>query len=227
MDTFSLVAATGRETGSAASRRLRREGQIPGIVYGHGIEPTAVAVDRLTFRRVLNEAGANALITLDVDGSPQLTILKNLQRDPVADRVVHIDFQVVTERERMLVDVPIVLEGEAVAVGREGGVVQQQLNSLTVSAPAMAIPQSLTLDVSEMTMNDQFHVYDIDLPADVTTDVEPDTVVVVAQYSRAALALEEEEAAEAAELEAEEAEAGEAADAGDEDTSADGDDSDD
>lgn len=216
MATFTLAAATGRVPGSASSRRLRREGQIPGIVYGHGAEPTLIAVDRLTFRRVLNEAGANALIALDVGGTTQLTIVKDLQRDPVADRVTHIDFQVVSERERMIVDVPIVLEGEAIAVGREGGVVQQQLNSLTVSAPAVAIPHALTLDISEMVLNDQFHVYDIDLPADVTTEIEADTVVVVAQYSRAALAAEDEEV-EGEALEGEELEDADGEDEGDAD----------
>jgi len=211
MDTFTLAAETGREPGSAPSRRLRREGKVPGVLYGHGAEPTSVAVDRRAFRRVISEAGANAVINLELDGKVQLTIVKDLQRDPVANRVIHIDFQAIDASERMTVDVPIVLEGEAAEVGRDGGGVQQQLMALTVTAPAMSIPQSLPLDVSEMSLNDHLQVSDLVLPPDVTTEIDPETVVVIAQISRAALALEEEEAAAAAEAEAEmEGEAGEA-----------------
>jgi large subunit ribosomal protein L25 len=229
MDTFTLAAETGREPGTRPSRRLRREGKVPGVLYGHGAEPTSVAVDRRAFRRVISEAGANAVINLEVDGKVQLTIVKDLQRDPVANRITHIDFQAIDASERMTVEVPIVLEGEAAEVGREGGVVQQQLMALTVTAPAMSIPQSLPLDISEMTLNDHLQVSDLVLPRDVTTEVDPETVVVIAQISRAALALEEEEAAAAAEAEAEgepgEAPEGAAEEAsGDEGAGGDGDD---
>jgi large subunit ribosomal protein L25 len=223
MDTFTLAAETGREPGTRPSRRLRREGKVPGVLYGHGAEPTSVAVDRRAFRRVISEAGANAVVNLELDGKVQLTIVKDLQRDPVANRIIHIDFQAIDASERMTVEVPIVLEGEAAEVGREGGVVQQQLMALTVTAPALSIPQSLPLDISEMALNDQLQVSDLVLPRDVTTEVDPETVVVIAQISRAALALEEEEAAAAAEAEAEaEGEPGEApAEAAAEDASAD------
>jgi large subunit ribosomal protein L25 len=202
MDTFTLAADVGRATGSRAARRLRREGMLPGVVYGHGADPVPVAVDRRSLRQVLTQAGTNALINLQVDGKTQLTIVKDLQRDPVGNRVTHVDFQVVSAQERMTVEVPIVLEGEAEAVSREGGVVQLQLLTLTVTASVTAIPQSLPFDVSELVLDDQVRVSDLALPAGVETDLDPDTIVVVAHRPRIVL---EEEPAEGEEVEGEEA----------------------
>jgi len=199
MDTYTLAADVGRATGSRPARRLRRDGMLPGVIYGHGAEPRPVAVDRRQLRQVLTQAGTNALINLDVDGKTQLTIVKDLQRDPVGNRVIHVDFQVVSARERMTVEVPIVLEGEAEAVSREGGIVQLQLQTLTVTASVTAIPQSVPLDVSDLVLDDQVRVSELVLPSGVETDLDPDTVVVVAHRPRIVLE-EEEEAAEGEEL---------------------------
>jgi large subunit ribosomal protein L25 len=214
MDTFTLTAEIGRATGSRASRRLRRTGRLPGVVYGHGADPVPVSVDRRSLRQVLTKAGGNALINLEMEGRTQLTIVKDLQRDPIRNRVTHVDFQLVSVRETMTVDVPIVLEGEAEDVAREGGVVQQQLSALAVTAAVTAIPQAITFDVSELQLDDQVRVGELVLPDDVVSDVDPETIVLVARRSRAALAEEEEAEGEEGEEGAEEtAETGDAAEA--------------
>ena len=133
---LKLEAETGRALGSRSSRRLRRSDKIPAVVYGQGSEPLSVVLDRLKFRAALNAAGPNAVITLDVDGSDHLTIVKNMQRDPIANRVTHVDFMRINLDQRLIVDVPITLVGEAAIVGLEGAVVQQQMMTLTVEAPA-------------------------------------------------------------------------------------------
>jgi large subunit ribosomal protein L25 len=113
MSESTLVAETGRPTGSRASGRLRAAGKIPGVLYGHGLTPVPLAVDRRELRHALSgPAGVNAVVQLRVGGDTHPTVVKDLQRDPVRRTVTHIDFIVVRMDEEITVDVPIILEGE-------------------------------------------------------------------------------------------------------------------
>jgi large subunit ribosomal protein L25 len=209
MSEISIVAETRRTAGSGPAKRLRAAGQIPGVVYGHGIDPVSVAVDRRELRQALSgPAGVNAVINLDVAGTSHPTVVKSLQRHPVRRSVVHIDFLVVDLNEEITVDVPIVLEGEAKAVLSEGGLVEHQLVSLSVSTTPANIPNELTIDVSDLQIGDSVRVEDIKLPAGVTTSIDPETPIVTGVITRAA-ASEEEEAAEGEEGEGEAGEGGE------------------
>jgi len=193
---LKLKAETGRALGSRSSRRLRRSDKIPAIVYGQGSEPISVTLDRLKFRAALNAAGPNAVITLDVDGSDHLTIVKNMQRDPIANRVTHVDFMRIDLDQRLIVDVPITLVGEAAIVGREGAVVQQQMMTLTVEAPASNIPQLFEADITEMSIDNPVRVSDLDMGSGVIPQAEEDALIAIGQRSRAAIAAEEAEAEE-------------------------------
>ena len=204
----ALQAEAGRATGSRASRRLRAEDKIPAVVYGHGIDPVSVAVFRRDLRAALTtEAGMNALIDLGVDGQQHLTIVRDVQRDPVRNVVTHVDFVVVRRDEIISVEVPIVLTGVAEEVRRETGTVDQVLFELTVSATPGTIPNEFVIDISDMVIGDSVRVGDLPLPSGVTTEVDADEPVAVAQVSRATIEAEQLEA-EAAE-EAAEAEGGE------------------
>ncbi len=193
---LKLEAETGRALGSRSSRRLRRSDKIPAIVYGQGSEPLSVTLDRLKFRAALNAAGPNAVITLDVDGSDHLTIVKNMQRDPIANRVTHVDFMRIDLDQRLIVDVPITLVGEAAIVGIEGAVVQQQMMTLTVEAPAGNIPQLFEADITEMSIDNPVRVSDLDMGSGVVPQAEEDALIAIGQRSRAAIAAEEAEAEE-------------------------------
>jgi large subunit ribosomal protein L25 len=193
---LKLEAETGRTLGSRSSRRLRRSDKIPAIVYGQGSEPLSVTLDRLKFRAALNAAGPNAVITLDVDGSDHLTIVKNMQRDPILNRVTHVDFLRIDLNQRLIVDVPISLVGEAVIVGREGAVVQQQMMTLTVEAPAGNIPQLFEADMTEMSIDNPIRVSDLEMGSGVIPQAEEDALIAIGQRSRAAIAAEEAEEAE-------------------------------
>ena len=205
---LKLEAETGRALGSRSSRRLRRSDKIPAVVYGQGSEPLSVVLDRLKVRAALNAAGPNAVITLDVDGSDHLTIVKNMQRDPIANRVTHVDFMRINLDQRLIVDVPITLVGEAAIVGLEGAVVQQQMMTLTVEAPAGNIPQLFEADITEMSINNPVRVSDLDMGSGVVPQAEDDALIAIGQRSRAAVAAEEAE-----EDELEEGEEGEELDA--------------
>lgn len=190
---LKLEAETGRALGSRSSRRLRRSDKIPAVVYGQGSEPLSVVLDRLKFRAALNAAGPNAVITLDVDGSDHLTIVKNMQRDPIANRVTHVDFMRINLDQRLIVDVPITLVGEAAIVGLEGAVVQQQMMTLTVEAPAGNIPQLFEADITEMSIDNPVRVSDLDMGSGVVPQAEEDALIAIGQRSRAAVAAEEAE----------------------------------
>lgn len=200
MPEITLIAEPDRMRGSRPAGRLRGGGQVPAVVYGHGITPLSVSVNRKDLRAVLHtDAGHNALIDLHVGGEQHLTIVKELQRHPVRNEVVHVDFLVVNRDEVVTVDVPIVLQGEAKAVAAENGTVDQQLFTLTVHAKPGDIPNDLTVDVSGLTIGDTVRVGDLPLPTGVTTSLDPEEAVLIAQVTRATIEAEElEEAAEAA-----------------------------
>lgn len=216
----TLTAETGRSSGSAASRRLRRSGRIPAVLYGHGSDPLSLSVDARELRAALmTEAGLNALINLKVDGTTHLAVAKQLQRAPIRGVVEHVDFQIVRRDEIIAADVPIHLVGNAEAVLKADGVVTQELNSLTVHATPGAIPPVIEVDVSTLEPGGTIRVGELSLPSGVTTDVDPEAPVVSATISTTAVEVEEAEEAEAAAA-AEAAEEGEGTTAGEEETAA-------
>ena len=191
MEQLKLVAEARLATGSGPSRRLRADNKIPAVMYGHGSDPVLITLDRLRFRAALNAAGPNAIITLEVEGKNHLTIVKDMQRDSIANRVTHVDFMLVSLEERLVVDVPVRLVGEAAVAGREGAVVQQQLMSLHVESPAGVIPPAIDVDVEWLSLENSIRVSDLALPEGMVSLLESDTLVVIAQRSRAAVAAEQ------------------------------------
>lgn len=211
----TLTATTGRTTGSGSSKRLRTEGQVPGSLYGLGKDPITLAVDHRELRQALTtDAALNAIITLKVDDADELCIVRELQRHPVRHDVIHVDFVRVDADVEILVEVPIILEGEAKQVLDEQGVVDQVAYTLSVYAKPNAIPNELTLDVSDLVVGDTITVSDITLPSGARTEADPDEAIVTASITRAAIEDEELEGEEAAEGETAE---GDAADGGDTD----------
>jgi large subunit ribosomal protein L25 len=182
MPEIRIAAEHGRPTGSAAARRLRTEGKIPGVIYGHGTDPTPIAVDGRALRAALTtDAGLNALLELEFDGQSQLTLAREIQRHPVRHTVSHVDFVIVRRDEVISADVNITLVGEATEVHKDDGVVAHELFSLTVQSTPARIPNSIEVDISELKVGDTIRVADIKLPEGVTTDVDPEAPVVVGQ----------------------------------------------
>lgn len=185
MSAVLLNLETGRRTGSPASRRLRRDDIIPGVVYGQGVVPTNVSVARRDLRLALTgAAGTNALLTIQFDGKSHPAVVKELQRDVVRRTVNHVDFLVVNLKETIEVEVHIVLIGEAKAVIAEGGLVDPQINSITISTTPDNIPTEITIDISDMGMGDSIKIGDLTLPAGCTTPLDPDQTVVAALETR-------------------------------------------
>ena len=203
MAEITLAARSGRPTGSRPSNRLRAGGKVPGTVYGLGGDAVTVSVEWRELRQALTtDAGMNALINLQVDDhESELTIVKDLQRHPIRRSVLHIDFLRVSRDIAIEVEVPIVLVGEAEQVTREGGIVDQALFQLTISAKPGSIPNELTIDISGLTIGDALRVSDLTLPDGVETEVDAEEPVVIgsAPIAEEVEEVSEEEAAAAAE----------------------------
>ena len=220
MATNLVTAETGRTRGTRPSRRLRRTGRIPAVVYGMGEHAVTVSVDRTDLRNALTtEAGLNALITLDLDGDRLLSIVKDLQRHPVRRDVLHVDFLRIDADDEVEMEVPLVLFGEAKKVTQASGMVDQVMHSVPLRAKPSDIPSEVTADVSDLEVGSSLRVSDIDLPAGVTAAGDPDATFAVGlitrstkEYLRQQKALEEEAEALIIMGEAEDAEEADAAD---------------
>jgi large subunit ribosomal protein L25 len=199
MPEITLQAEVGRSLGSAPARRLRHEGKIPGVIYGHGTEPVSVAVAARDLRVALSgEAGSNTLLSLQAGDQTFLTLAREMQRHPVRGTVTHVDFQIVRRDEIIAADVPITIIGEALEVIHGDGLVDQQLLTLPVRAKPADIPNVIEVDVTALTIGGAVRIADLVLPAGVTTDLDDDVSVVTGQPPRVQ-ALEEGAEAEAAE----------------------------
>ena len=200
MATNLLTAQTGRQRGTRPSRRLRRTGRVPAVLYGMGENPIDVSVDRADLRGALStDAGLNALITLEVDGDRQLSIVKDLQRHPVRRDVLHVDFLRINPDLEVEMEVPLVLTGEAKKVTQASGMVDQVMHSVPLFAKPADIPVEVTADVSDLEVGSSLRVSDIALPAGVTVAGDPDATFAVGlitrstkEYLRQQKALEDE-----------------------------------
>ncbi len=186
MAEITLVAHPGRTTGSRSSRRLRGAGQLPAVIYGHGTTPLAVAVDARELRGALTSAaGANTLLALQVGETTHLAMAKELQRHPVKGTLLHADFVIVRRDEVVGAEVSITLVGDAEAVHRGDGVVEQLAFSLAIRALPGNIPTTIEVDISELEIGDAIRVGDLDLPDGVEAEAEADQMIVVAQPPQA------------------------------------------
>lgn len=196
----SLTVETSRETGTRAARRLRAAGKIPGVVYGLGTEAKPVVAEWPDLRKALStDAGLNALIDLTVDGETRLSIVKELQRDPVRRTVTHVDFQLIDPNAPLTMEVPIVLVGTAPKLEALKGMVDQLKHTLTVQARPGSIPNQLEADISELELGGTIQVAAIVLPEGVTTPTDPEDVVAQGSATRSTILLQNPELATAEE----------------------------
>ncbi|MDG9705325.1 50S ribosomal protein L25/general stress protein Ctc [Streptomyces sp. DH37] len=184
MADVKISAEVRKEFGKGASRRLRREDKIPGVVYGHGGEPVHVALPGYDLMMALKTS--NVLITLDIEGRQELVIPKAVQREAIRGFLVHIDLLVVKRGEQVTVEIPVHTEGE-LAPGQY--LLEHVLNTLPVEAEATHIPESVTVSIEGLAAGDSVLAKDIPLPKGSSLAVEEDTVVLnvlAAQASEAA-----------------------------------------
>jgi large subunit ribosomal protein L25 len=217
MSQTTLVAQTGRATGSSASRRLRADDFIPGVLYGRGMTPVSVSVGRRDLRQALSgPAGFNTVLSLEVDGKTYPAVIKDVQRHPVKRNVHHIDFLQINMTELLTVSVPLRLEGEAKAVIADGGLVDPAVDTIEVECTPDNMPNEFVVDISEMQPGDVIRLSELAMPAGVTSLGDPEMAIVTALHGFSEAELESdavpavEEVAEDADAEGGEDAAGDA-----------------
>jgi large subunit ribosomal protein L25 len=203
-----IAAEPRTEFGKGGARRTRRAGKVPAVLYGHGADVRHISLPARELAHAFkSEGGANVLLSLDLPDGQELALPRQVQRDPLRGDLTHIDLLLVRRGEKVAVDVPVVLIGEAPAA-KAGGALDQQATSLHVEAEATHIPTQLEVDISGLTEIGGHGILasDVALPSGVTLLSDPEGIVV---HVVGAAAVEEPEGAEAAEGEAAEgAEAG-------------------
>lgn len=169
-----LVVTVRTETGKGASRRARREGKVPAVMYGHGAEPQHLELPAHDYAAVLRNSGTNAVLTLDIAGEEQLALTKALDIHPIRRTIQHADLVVVRRGEKVVVEVSVAVEGDAAP----GTLVTQEANTIEIEAEAMSIPEQLTVSIEGAEPGTQFTAGQIELPAGVGLISDPEMLVV-------------------------------------------------
>ncbi len=183
-----ITAEMRTEFGKGAARRIRRDHKIPAVVYGHGNDPMHLTLPGHDTMMALKHGGANALLELDIEGTSQLALAREVQVDPLRRVLEHIDFVAVRKGEKVTVDVPVHVVGDAVSetlVVTENATVQ-------VEAEATNIPEFIEVSVEGAEVGTQIHASDLELPEGTTLLVDPDTLVVNITQAQTAEQLEAE-----------------------------------
>jgi large subunit ribosomal protein L25 len=172
-----LGATKREETGKGNARKVRASGKVPGVLYGGGIDPVAIAVDRREFVTALKtDAGLNVLLDIELDGSTTLALTRELQRDPVKGTLLHADFVKVDRKTAIEIEVPVHLVGEA-AGAKEGGALEQPLFSVHVRCLPTEVPEYVEADVSTLAIGEALRVADLATGKDYEILNDPTTIV--------------------------------------------------
>ena len=169
-----LTATVRTETGKGASRRARRNGRVPAVLYGHGSDPQHLELNAHDFAAVLRNAGTNAVLALDIDGKEQLALTKALEIHPIRRNIQHADLLVVRRGEKVTVEVNVTVEGDAAP----GTLVTQDANTIEIEAEALSIPEHVTVSVEDVEAGTQILAGQITLPKGVTLVSDPELLVV-------------------------------------------------
>ena len=198
MSEVALSALAREKVGKSESRRLRREGLVPGVYYFHGKEAMHFAVDAKTLRGIIS--GDSNVVDLKVGkGKPLPTIIKDIQKDPITGKLLHIDLMGVNLDEKVVVEVPVHITGTAAGV-KEGGVLQVLLRQIEVECLPLDIPDAIDIDVSALEINDSINVGTIELEK---VEIISDADAVIASVLPPSIEEEEEEETEETEEDAE------------------------
>lgn len=178
MAHVALTAKQRTQFGNGPTRRLRREGFVPGVIYQSGGPSLPFAVGGRELRRVLSESGRSNVIDLEIEGDrTRPVLLKDWQLDPVRGEIVHVDFQEVDLSQTVEASVPLQLVGTPVGVREDGGVLDQDLREVEVSALPDSLPEHIEHDVSDLAIGDALTVAQLKAPEGVTIVSDPELVV--------------------------------------------------
>ena len=186
-DTLTIDVRT--QSGTTAARAVRRAGKIPGVLYGHG-EPTAIAIGAKALEELLTLGGKSHILDATIGGIHDSVLLRDVQRDPVNHRPIHADFQRVSTGEAISASVAIVVVGNSAAV-KDGAVLDTVTRTIDVKGPAGKLPDSISVDVTELGVHDHVTAGQLVLPDGFTLITPADTVIISIEAARTAAQAEE------------------------------------
>ncbi len=206
-EIFNIQAVARSDKGKGASRRLRRQGLVPGIIYGGGKDPEMIAtLHNKLLQHLEHEAFYSSILNVEVNGQVQRVVLKDLQRHPAKPFVLHFDLQRVADTDRIKMQVPLHFVGEDSAPGvKAGGAISHAMVDVEIVCEAQNLPEYIEVDVSGMEVGDMLHLSDLKLPEGVEIvalshgDSHDHDELVVAIHSKGAAASSDEEEGEAGE----------------------------
>ncbi|WP_237064000.1 50S ribosomal protein L25/general stress protein Ctc [Microbulbifer zhoushanensis] len=201
MSDFTLNATVRSDEGKGASRRLRRvEGRVPAIVYGGKAKPASISIEaRQMWKALESESFFSSVLTLDIEGKKETVILRDLQRHPAQQILLHADFQRVSANTKVHLKVPLHFLNEDSCKGvKAGGIVSHTLTELDISAPASKLPEFIEVDLADLELDQTVHISDIKLPSgvesvDLSHGEDHDLVVASVHKPRGAVEAEAEE----------------------------------
>lgn len=175
---LSAQPRTGK--GKSLARKLRQQGMIPAVLYGDGNGTISLSVEQSDLKKAL-KGGSHALIQIDITGDKKgkrLVMLREIQDHPISRMIFHVDFLEVSEKQNVVVALPIILIGEAIGAKNEGGILEHVLRKLNIECPANAIPENIEVDISELNIGNAIHVEDLVLDENITKKDDPGQTVV-------------------------------------------------
>lgn len=200
MSEVRIAAESRTEFGKGAARRTRRAGKIPAVLYGHGQDPKHIALPAHEFAYALRHGGGNTLLSIELNGSKDLALPKQVQRDPIRGDIEHVDLLIVRSGEKVTVSVPVVITGEPVV----DGLVNQELTSLEIEAEATHLPDNIELSIAGLEIGGRIGAGQVTLPAGaiLVTDASHTVVSILAAPTAAEIEADLAEAESGVEREA-------------------------
>ena len=188
MSEVKISAEPRTEFGKGGARRTRRAGLVPAVLYGHGEKPVHIALPAREFAAAIRHGGLNTVFTIDIVGASGATLAlpKAIQRDPIKDTYEHVDLIIVKRGEKVQVDVPVTLVGEAA----RNTLVVNESNTLAVVAEAMHLPSGFEVSIEGLEAGSQITAADVPLPSGTELAVEPDFVLAIVSQAQTAEQLE-------------------------------------
>ena len=180
MASAQLSAAPRTGAGKGVARSLRRDGRIPGVIYGHARAPLSLSISAKDFERLLERfAAENTVIELSVDGTTARTLIREIQRDPIRRSVIHVDFQELVAGEKVVVRIPLVLQGTPEGVRSSGGILSQVMQELEVRVDPANMPSHIAVDVTNIAIGHSVHVSEITIPEGVELMDDADATIAI------------------------------------------------
>jgi large subunit ribosomal protein L25 len=181
MREIPITVQRRQDIGKGVARQIRMAGRIPGVVYGPETDPIPVSVEEREFRTAMRHASSGSILNLSLDGKETKAVLREMQRDPVTSRVLHIDFHAISMNKPIHVAIPIHFVGTPVGVKVDGGIMQATMREIEISCLPINIPEHLEVNVAELRIGDSIHVGNVSIPnATILADAQRTIVVISA-----------------------------------------------